>query len=72
MDLLGDARSPESANHAPGSGLEPHISAVSIFCGAVYKEQPHLGFSLPAARGFRGFHRQMELYLCKTPQSPGL
>lgn len=56
MDLLGDARSPESSNHTPDSSFEPYISAVSIFCGAVYKEQPHLNKCSPAnSQGFQEF-----------------
>lgn len=57
MDLLGDARSPESSNHMSDSSFEPYISAVSIFCGGVYKEQPYLSSPLPTAKDFRGLHR---------------
>lgn len=57
MDLVGDARSPESINHMPDSSFEPYISAVSIFCGGIYKEQPYLSSPLLTAKDFRGFHR---------------
>lgn len=50
MDLLGGARSPESINHTLDSSFEPHISAVSISCDAVYKEQPYLSFPLSQPR----------------------